>query len=432
MPVESIGPIYETKIPGLADAADIQAAFYAYHYGAYTSVATTAGIITPSMAKILKDIDTDIAALEARPSSGGDATSSAPVAEDFSPSGIPDGFIWVDFDGAMTSNVNGATAVFTNDAPTSSLTTGLIWVDKDATTSTTGNPFIPQAIIAAKGDLLAGSANDTVVVLTVGSNGQYLKADSSTASGLTWADAGDVTLTGTQTLTNKTLTSPVLGGITTTASGNLVVEPATKILEIRGSGATVGQIQLNCPVNSHGQIIASQPHSEAATNTLTLPGGNTIGNGNAILVSDTGIQTLTNKTLTNPILVAPEERLTVTAASATGTINIDTATAGTLYYTNSASSNHTINVRHSSNTSLNDVLTTGDSITVVWFNTNGATAFYPSLLLVDSATSGVSVKYQGGTAFSAGNASSIDAYVYNVVKTASATFTVLASQTKFA
>jgi len=432
MPVESIGPIYETKIPGLADAADIQAAFYAYHYGAYTSVATTAGIITPSMAKILKDIDADIAALEARPSSGGDATSSAPVDADFTPSGIPDGFIWVDFDGAMTSSVIGATAIYNNNAPTSNLTAGVIWVDKDATASATANPFIPHSTFQAKGDLLAGSADDTVIVLTVGSNGTYLKADSSTASGLTWASAGDVTLTGTQTLTNKTLTSPVLGGITTTASGNLVVDPATKILEVRGSGATVGQIQLNCPVNSHGQIIASQPHSEAATNILTLPGGNTIGNGNATLVSDTGIQTLTNKTLTNPILVAPEERLTVTAASATGTINIDTATAGTLYYTNSASSNHTINIRHSSNTSLNNTLTTGDSVTVVWLNTNGATAFYPSLLLVDSATSGVSVKYQGGTAFSAGNASSVDAYVYNVIKTGSAAFTVLASQTKFA
>jgi len=432
MPVESIGPIYETKIPGLADAADIQAAFYAYHYGAYTSVATTAGIITPSMAKILKDIDADIAALEARPSSGGDATSSAPVDADFTPAGIPDGFIWVDFDGAMTSSVIGATAIYNNNAPTSNLTAGVIWVDKDATASATANPFIPHSTFQAKGDLLAGSADDTVIVLTVGSNGTYLKADSSTASGLTWASAGDVTLTGTQTLTNKTLTSPVLGGITTTASGNLVVDPATKILEVRGSGATVGQIQLNCPVNSHGQIIASQPHSEAATNILTLPGGNTIGNGNATLVSDTGIQTLTNKTLTNPILVAPEERLTVTAASATGTINIDTATAGTLYYTNSASSNHTINIRHSSNTSLNNTLTTGDSITVVWLNTNGATAFYPSLLLVDSATSGVSVKYQGGTAFSAGNASSVDAYVYNVIKTGSAAFTVLASQTKFA
>jgi len=64
MPVESIGPIYETKIPGLADAADIQKAFYAYHYGAYTSVANTAGIITPSMAQILNDIKSSIATLD--------------------------------------------------------------------------------------------------------------------------------------------------------------------------------------------------------------------------------------------------------------------------------------------------------------------------------------------------------------------------------
>lgn len=369
MAVESIGPIFETKIPGLADAADIQAAFYAYHYGAYTSVATTAGIITPSMAKILKDIHQDIADLEARPSSGGDATSSAPVAGDFTPSGIPDGYIWVDFDGSMTSSVIGATAVYNNNAPTSNLTGGLIWVDKDATTSTTGNPFIPQAIIAAKGDLLAGSANDTVVVLTVGSNGQYLKADSSTTSGLAWSDPGDLTAVSAGT------------GITVTS----------------GTG----------PIPS----IAIDTASTVDLNTA---------------------QTLTNKTLTNPILIGPEERLTITAASATGTINIDTVTSGTLYYTNSASSNHVINVRHSSNTSLNNILTTGDSVTVVWLNTNGATAFYPTVLTVDGATSAVSVKWQGGTAPSAGNASSVDAYVYNIIKTAATSYTVLASQTKFA
>lgn len=106
-----------------------------------------------------------------------------------------------------------------------------------------------------------------------------------------------VTLTNTVTLTNKTLTSPVLGGTTISASGNIVVKPATNILEVQGDGTSVvGQIQLNCHVNSHGQKIASQPHSEAATNTLLLPGGTTIGNANAVLVSDTSIQTLSNKT----------------------------------------------------------------------------------------------------------------------------------------
>jgi hypothetical protein len=116
-------------------------------------------------------------------------------------------------------------------------------------------------------------------------------------------DSTVATLTGAQTLTNKILTSPVLGGTTTTASGNLVVKPATNILEVQGDGAAVvGQIQLNCHVNSHGQKIASQPHSQNATNTLKLPGGTAIGNSDAVLVSDTGTQTLTNKTLTSPVV----------------------------------------------------------------------------------------------------------------------------------
>jgi hypothetical protein len=45
---------------------------------------------------------------------------------------------------------------------------------------------IPESIIAAKGDLLTGTANDTPAVLTVGANGTTLVADSSTATGLKW------------------------------------------------------------------------------------------------------------------------------------------------------------------------------------------------------------------------------------------------------
>ncbi len=116
------------------------------------------------------------------------------------------------------------------------------------------------------------------------------------------AGANAVTLNGTQTLTNKTLTSPVLGGTTSTASGNLAVLPATYILEVQGGASTEGAIQLNCAVNSHGQKIKSQPHAQAASNTLLLPGGTTIGNSDAVLVSDTGTQTLTNKTLTSPTI----------------------------------------------------------------------------------------------------------------------------------
>lgn len=419
MAVESIGTIYSVNIPGLTDSADIQAAFQAYHYGAYTSVAATNAIASGGITYWLKEIETDIATLEARPSSGGAATSAEPVLANFAGStSIPNGFIWVDADALTTSSVLGATAVFTNNAPTSNLTAGVIWVDKDATTSTVGNPFIPQAIIAAKGDLLAGSANDTVVVLTVGSNGTYLKADSSTASGLTWAAAGDVTLTGTETLTNKTLTTPIINGPTITATGQTpvihgILLPATHTIIFEG--ATDNDFETTLQVTD-----------PTADRTVSLPDATTT------LVGRDTTDTLTNKTLTNPILIAPEERLTVTATTSTGTINFNLDTAGTLYHTANAAANHTLNFRFSANTSLSSALTTNDSITAVFMNTNGATAYYPNVITVDGATSGVSIKYQGGTAYTAGNASSIDAYVFNIIKTAATSYTVLAAQTKFA
>jgi hypothetical protein len=62
--------------------------------------------------------------------------------------------------------------------------------------------------------------------------------------------------------------------------------------------------------------------------------------------------------------------------------------------------------------------------------TQGSTAYYNSAVQVDGAS--VTPKWQNGTAPTAGNASGIDVYVYSIVKTASATFTIFASQTKFA
>lgn len=124
------------------------------------------------------------------------------------------------------------------------------------------------------------------------------------------------------------------------------------------------------------------------------------------------------------------ETVTISATAATGTINYDVTTQSVLYYTTNASANFTMNFRGSVGTSLNTLLATGQSITVTFLNTNGATAYYNNAVTVDG--SAVTPKYQGGTAWSAGNASSIDAYTYTIVKTGNAAFTVFAAQTKFA
>jgi len=124
------------------------------------------------------------------------------------------------------------------------------------------------------------------------------------------------------------------------------------------------------------------------------------------------------------------EAATISATAATGTINYDARTQSVLYYTSNASANWTLNIRASSTVSLNTAMSIGESMTVAFLVTNGATAYYQSAFTIDGTS--VTPKWQGGTAPTSGNASSIDTYVITVIKTASATFTVLASQTKFA
>jgi hypothetical protein len=100
-----------------------------------------------------------------------------------------------------------------------------------------------------------------------------------------------------------------------------------------------------------------------------------------------------------------------------------------LYYTSNASANWTLNVRANNTTALNTIMQTGQSLTVAFLVTQGATPYYNTALQVDGAS--VTAKWQSNTAPTAGNASSIDVYTYTIIKTGSAAFTVLASQVQF-
>ena len=144
-------------------------------------------------------------------------------------------------------------------------------------------------------------------------------------------------------------------------------------------------------------------------------------------------QTFTGSTSVPAMTVTNiDEPATVSATAATGTINYDVTTQSVIYYTTNASGNWTVNFRGSSGTALNSLLSTGQSISVSFAVTQGSTAYYNSAVQVDGTTSGVTTKWQGGTAPTSGNASAVDLYNYVIIKTGSATFTVLASQTKFA
>ena len=131
------------------------------------------------------------------------------------------------------------------------------------------------------------------------------------------------------------------------------------------------------------------------------------------------------------LLTNASEVTTVSATAATGTIAYYVTTQSVLYYTSNASANWTINLTGASTpVTLDTLLSTGQCITVVHMVTQGSTAYYNSSVQVDGTTSGVTTKWLNG-APTAGNVSGIDVYTYTVIKTASATFTVLASQAAF-
>ena len=138
-------------------------------------------------------------------------------------------------------------------------------------------------------------------------------------------------------------------------------------------------------------------------------------------------------TVNAPVFNVPNaaEVTTVSATAATGTVNYDVITQSVLYYTTNASGNWTLNLRGNSTTTMNSFMSTGQSVAVVFAVTQGGTAYYNSSVQVDGTTSGVTTIWQGGTAPTAGNASSVDTYTYNIVKTGSATYTVFAALTQF-
>jgi hypothetical protein len=125
---------------------------------------------------------------------------------------------------------------------------------------------------------------------------------------------------------------------------------------------------------------------------------------------------------------AIKETTTVSATASTGTINFDCLTQPILYYTSNATGNWTLNFRSTSSATLNSLMSIGQTISVTFMATQGATAYYNSAVTIDG--SAVTPKWQS-IAPSFGNANSVDVYTYAILKTADATFTVFASQTKF-
>ena len=116
--------------------------------------------------------------------------------------------------------------------------------------------------------------------------------------------------------------------------------------------------------------------------------------------------------------------------STTGTINFDFLAQGVQFYNTNQTANRTINFRGDSSNTLNNTMATGESMTCAVLMKQGSSAYYLNSYQVDGSS--VTPEWSGGSAPSSGNANSVDSYVFTVIKTGNAAFTVFASQTQFA
>jgi len=200
-----------------------------------------------------------------------------------------------------------------------------------------------------------------------------------------------------------------------------------------GGGTSGTVIVPTFTTDNAGRIItaANQTLSLTSFGTVDVTALASSGKVNvASLQSNASIFTSTLNVTGTTSIAQAKEKVTVTGTGAGGAINFDALTQAVAYYNSSSTSNFTVNVRGNSGTSLNTVMNTGESLTVVVVSTQGASSFYLTGITVDGTATGVTTRWATQSP-TAGGTSGIDAYTLTIIKTASATFTVLAAQTKF-
>jgi hypothetical protein len=205
---------------------------------------------------------------------------------------------------------------------------------------------------------------------------------------------------------NATFASGAVDGATTQLSSGAII--------VKDGGITTAKLSTGGPTWTSGGALT-------ATSIQNTPIGST--------TASTGAFTTLSASGTSSVYEVIE-KATISGSALTGTVNFNVLDGGVVYYTANASANWTLNVRGDSSTTLNNVMATGDSISFAVLATQGGTAYYQSGFQIDG--SAVTPKWAGGTAPTAGNANSVDIYTITIFKTASATFTAFASQTKFA
>jgi len=273
----------------------------------------------------------------------------------------------------------------------------------------TGTPTAPTATASTNNTQIATTAYvDGAVTNLVDSAPATLDTLNELAAAL--GDDANFSTTVTNSIATKL---PLAGG---TLTGALEVHPSTNVSQIALTQSNVAQGADGWKFHADGPLGGNLHIKRRASGTDTTYV--TVQTDGA-LVADGGV------TVNGTLDIEEVYEKFVTSGTTSGTATVNTTEYAIIYYTANQTANRTINFSN-----VNANLATGQSLTCSVLMTQGSTAYYLNAYQVDGTA--VTPKWSGGSAPTAGNANSIDVYTFTIMKTADATFTVLASQTQYA
>lgn len=304
--------------------------------------------------------------------------------------------------------------------PTSTTVQGL--VDAAVAALVAGAPGALNTLdelAAALGDdaNFAATVANSLATLNSGLANRYTKAESD-ARFVQGAVQTEMVFTATANQSAFTLSTPIINKPSALVTVDGVVQPTSEYT-LSQDGVTL-TLSEGVPVGAIVRVLALGVASAGAPadDTITTP---KLRDGAVTSQKLASSLTLGGVTTVGPIV----EQATISASAPAATQAYALADKAVTYHTANATTNFTANFTGMS------ALAVGDAATEAILVTNGATAYFMNGIQVNGTTSGVTTRWQGGSAPTSGNANSIDSYSITIIRTGASTYTVLAAQTRF-